>query len=190
MCLNLKFNFYHYSRCYVLFASYGHVGTDLLMRKHSLQLVVWKYYITCPNLIIELSHLILKICCMCVCGGFISSRFGHIRYRLVLLCQHWSGILTNGIILGMLMYIGCWASHCMLTMYIPCNLGPSIVRLSTDHIFQLSHLFVLSLYVSPVSMLANLLQCMYIHCIYIYGTCACMIVIPFQACTHVISNAH
>ena len=172
MCLNLKFNFYHYSRCYVLFASYGHVGTNLLIRKHSLQLVVWKCYITCPNLINELSHLILKICCMCVSGGFISSRFGHIRYRLVLVCQHWSRIGPQfslmELILGMPMYIGCWASHYMLTMYFPYNLGPSIVRLSTDHIFQLLHLFVLSLYVSPVSVLANLLQCMYIHCIYIY----------------------
>ena len=121
MCLNLKFNFHLYIRCYVLFVSYGHVGTNQLIRKHSLQLVVWKCYSTCPDLLIDLSHLILKICCMCVGGGFISGRFGCIRYWLVLACQHWSGIGPQfplmDLILGMPTYIGCWASHCMLTMY-------------------------------------------------------------------------
>ena len=121
MCLNLKFNFHLYIRCYVLFVSYGHVGTNQLIRKHSLQLVVWKCYSTCPDLLIDLSHLILKICCMCVGGGFISGRFGCIRYWLVLACQHWSGIGPQfplmDLILGMPTYIGCWASHCTLTMY-------------------------------------------------------------------------
>ena len=69
MCLNLKFNFHLYIGCCVLFVSYGHVGTDQLIRKHSLQLVVWKCYSTCSDLLINLSHLILKICCMCVGGG-------------------------------------------------------------------------------------------------------------------------
>ena len=55
MYLNLKFNFHLYIGCYVLFVSYGHVGTNLLIRKHSLQLVVWKCYSTCPDLLIDLS---------------------------------------------------------------------------------------------------------------------------------------
>ena len=121
MSLNLKFNFHLYSMCYVLFASFGHMGTDPLIRKHSLQIVVWKCYSTCPNLFIDISHLILKICCMYVCGGFTCSRFGHIRYQLVLVGQHQSRIgplfSLVELILGMSIYIGCWASHCMLTIY-------------------------------------------------------------------------
>ena len=35
-------------------------GTDSLIRKHSLQIVVWKCYSTFPSLLIDLSHLILK----------------------------------------------------------------------------------------------------------------------------------
>ena len=72
----------------MLFTSYGHVGTDLLIRKHSLQLVVWKCVLHMPRSVNWLWHLILKICCMCVGGGFTSGRFGHIRYQLVLVCQH------------------------------------------------------------------------------------------------------
>ena len=36
---------------------------------------------------VNIDHIYLntKICCMCVCGEFTSSRFGHIGYRLVLL---------------------------------------------------------------------------------------------------------
>ena len=55
-----------------------------LIRSHTLQLVVWNCYFTCPNLLTDLVHLIQKICCMCVCAGFTSSKFGHIRYWLVL----------------------------------------------------------------------------------------------------------
>ena len=171
MCLNLKFNFHLYIRCYVLFVSYGHVGTDQLIRKHSLQLVFWKCYSTCPDLLIDLSHLILKICCMCVCWGFTSGRCGHIRYWFVLAYQHWSGIrpqfLLMELILGMPIYIGWWASHYMLTMYFSHNLGPSIVRLSADHVFSTITFVCLVLYISVSSMIANLLQCMYIHCIYL-----------------------
>ena len=96
-------------------------GTNLLIRKHSLQHVVWKYYSTCPNLLIDLSHLIPKICCMCICGGVISSRFGHTGYWLVLVGQHQSGIapqsLLVDLILDMPMCIGWWAPHCMLVVY-------------------------------------------------------------------------
>ena len=69
MCLNLKFNFHLHIRCYVLFVSYGHVDTDQLIRKHSLQLVVWKCYSTCPDLLIDLSHLILKYVACVLVGG-------------------------------------------------------------------------------------------------------------------------
>ena len=69
MSLNLKFNFHLYSRCCVLFASYGHVGTNPLIRKNSLQLVVWKCYSTCPNLLIDLSHLRQKYVACVFVGG-------------------------------------------------------------------------------------------------------------------------
>ena len=85
-------------------------GMNQLIRKHSLHLVVWISYSTCPNLLIDLSHLILKICCMWVCGGLTSSKFGHIGYQLVLVSQHQSGIgpqsLLMELILGMPIYIG------------------------------------------------------------------------------------
>ena len=45
-------------------------GTNLLIRKHSLQLVVWKCYSACPDLLIDLSHLILKyVACVLVEGS-------------------------------------------------------------------------------------------------------------------------
>ena len=54
----------------MLFVSYGHVGTDQLIRKHSLQLVVWKCYSTCPDLLIDLSHLNTKnMLHVCSWGG-------------------------------------------------------------------------------------------------------------------------
>ena len=137
MCLSWKFTFHLISDAMCCLPTMVMWGTNSLIGKRTLQFVVWKYYSTCPNLLIDLSCLILKICCMCVCGGFTSGRFGHIGYWLMLVCQHWSGItpqfLLMELILGMPTYIGCWVSHCMLTMYFPYNLGPSIVKLSTDH---------------------------------------------------------
>ena len=53
----------------MLFVSYGHVGTDQLIRKHSLQLVVWKCYSTCSDLLIDFSHLILKYVACVFVGG-------------------------------------------------------------------------------------------------------------------------
>ena len=55
------------------------------------------------------------------------------------LIRNWMSVSLMELILGMPIYIGCSASHFMLTKYFPYNLGPSIVKLSTDHIFQLSH---------------------------------------------------
>ena len=69
----------------------------------------------------------------------------------------------------------------MLTMYFPYNLGPSIVKLHTDHILsvQLSHLFVLvPICYMLVTVLSVCLKNLY-----------CLVLIHFQACTHVISNA-
>ena len=117
-------------------------GTNSLIRKHSLCPVGWKCYSTCPNLLIDLSHLIVKIYCMCVCGGFTPSRFGHIGYQSGIAPQ----FLLMELILGMPMYIWCWASHCMLTMYFPFNLGPSIGKLSTDHSLFNYHICLSCLY--------------------------------------------
>ena len=33
MCLNLKFNFHIYIKCYVLFASYGHLGYQFIYQE-------------------------------------------------------------------------------------------------------------------------------------------------------------
>ena len=63
------------------------VGALTLIRKHTLQLVVWRCHSAYPHLLIDHTHPITKICCMCLCGWFTSSRFGHIRYQLVLV--HW-----------------------------------------------------------------------------------------------------
>ena len=73
---------------------------------------------------------------MCL-WGLTSSMFGHVGYKLVLVGQHQSGIAPQSLLMVLIpdmpTYIGCWASHCMLTIYFPHNLGPSIVRLSTGH---------------------------------------------------------
>ena len=44
-------------------------GYQYIDQEAVLTIVVWKCYSTCPDLLIDLSYLILKICCMCVCGG-------------------------------------------------------------------------------------------------------------------------
>ena len=95
-------------------------GTNSLIRKHSLHLPVWKCWSTCPNLLIDLSHLILKYVVCVFVWGFTSSRFGHIGHQLMLVGQHQSGIaphfLLMELILGMHIYVWCWTLHCMLTM--------------------------------------------------------------------------
>ena len=157
----------------MLFVSYCHVGTNPLIRKHSLQLVVWKCYSTCPDLLIDLSHLILKLCCMCVCGG--SPLVGvdisgtnwcwHANTNLELDLSVTDGINTWH---GYVYWVLGFTLHA--NNVFPYNLGPSIVKLSTDHVFSTITFVCLVLYISFVSMLANLLQCMYIHCIYLRYT--------------------
>ena len=72
--------------------------------------------------------------------------------------------------------INTWHAHIYLVMgftlhthnvFFSHNLGSSIVKLSTDHVFSTITFVCLVLYISLVSMLANLLQCTYIHCIYL-----------------------
>ena len=76
---------------------------------------------------------------MCVCGWFTSSRFGHIRYQLLLVHWHWWGSTTQfllmELILGMPTYIVLdftLLANNVFSIY----LGPSIVKLCTDHILS------------------------------------------------------
>ena len=105
---------------------------------------------------------------MCVYAGFNSCRFGHIRCWLVFVCKHWCGIgpqfLLMEFILGMPTYIGCWAPHCILTMYFPYNLGPSIATLSTDHSLFYYNICLSCLY---MSVLLVYLQICYRACTFI-----------------------
>ena len=119
-------------------------------------------------------------------GHYISMHL----YLLPLLIRNHTSVLLMELILGMPTYIDFGTLHCILTMYFPHDLGPSIVKLHTDNIFfvQLSHSYVLSYMLYVVIVLSVYLQifhctdsCVYVHCI---------IVIHFQACTDVISNPH
>ena len=166
MCLNLKVNFHLYIRCYVLFTSYGHVATDPLIRKHSLQLVVWKCYSTCPDLLIDLSHLILKICCMCVCGGsplvdlVISGTdwCWHANTNLELDLSFTDGINTWYAHIYWVLGFTLHANHVLFHIIYTLALS-SWVQI----MFQLSHLFVLSC----ISVLVVWLQICYSACTFI-----------------------
>ena len=59
-----------------------------------------------------------------------------------------TSVLLMELILSMPIYIGCWASHCMLPMYFPYNLGSSIVKLSIDHTLFNYHICLSCLYMS------------------------------------------
>ena len=62
------------------------------------------------------------------------------------------------------MYIGYWASHCMLTIYFPYNSGPNIAKMSTDHSLFNYHICLSCLY---MSVLLVYLQICYSACTFI-----------------------
>ena len=83
MCLSLKFNFHLYIRCYVYFASYGHLGYQFIDQEALLTACCLEMLLHLPKSLNWPLPTNTKICCMYDCEGLTSSRFGHIRYQLV-----------------------------------------------------------------------------------------------------------
>ena len=129
-------------------------------------------------------HLNTKKHCMCGCWGFTSSRYGHIKVpngvgALTLMTYHTS-VSSDGVNTWHVYIYWFWTSHCMLTMYFPHNLGPSVVKVMYRAIYCLFNYHIhlccpWMLYVSPVEWLqifmAHVNMCLYILCTYALYVC-------------------
>ena len=87
-------------------------------------------------------YLNTKICCMCGCVELTSSKFGHIGTIGVsapTLIRNPTSVPSDGSNTKNAHIYWFWALCCMLTLYFPHNLGPSIMKLYTDHIFCINY---------------------------------------------------
>ena len=117
--------------------------------------------------------------------------YGHVGCWLVLLCWHWSGSTPQFLLMELILGIPtCFVLDFTLHAYnvFSIYLGPSIIKLCTDHILSST---ITSVCLVPICYMLVLLydwQFIMAHVFFVHVHC--MIVIHFQACTHVISNAH
>ena len=137
-----------------LWSCWVQIGVSVLtlIRKHTLQLVVWRCHSACPHLLVNHTHPnaknMLHVCLWVV----------HPPVDLVISGTDWCWCADNDkeAHLSFTDGINTWHAHIfVLDFTLHANnvfsiyFGPSIVKLCTDHIcLQLSCLFVLSLYVT------------------------------------------
>ena len=129
-------------------------GALTLIRKHTLQLVVWRWHSACPHLLVNHTHPntknILHVCLWVVqppVGLVISGNDWCWCTDTDKEAQFWLSF-ADGIKNLAYPHILCWTSHVMLTMYSPYILALALSNCGQIiFLLQLSYLFVLSLYV-------------------------------------------